>query len=558
MSFRLDDVLYLEWAKAHSLLDCWNPAVDRILNGFRPILASVMWLLTHTAGTDHYWLWQLTLDASFFIALAYAGRTARYISSKGIALHTSILLYWLAFLPILNVLFWFSDMTFTIELMFVTMAWYYGIRGLLEARFVSFVVGLIFGTLGILTKEPAIVYVHVILFGTFVLRRHEILAAWKLRSSSERMFALLLYALSLGVSVWIYLASPARETRFVGMSGSSGSLMDFVFDRQEYYASIFLTVLPRLLIFAPIVYSSIRTLIAKWLTPRHTLAQSQYIALVLAVILLFIPISHTIFGISAILVVSLILACFAGTTSERRIATLVLPFGVAAVIALTALSITLMISKTQLTEVAILLIVIGGWGWSLLIGDLCSLLTPILARPRLKELVAGIGFVVFFGVAFAFLPKFGKQERLLRDVRDVRANVNDAIKWSAKYLPRNATLIVPDYGIYGISNSNVLNRGDDASKIEAQYVFHNGYVFIYLGVLSRPDIQHVYLEDSLTMAKQLDSVRTLPDGYLLIQSSRDYTRFHNTSTTPSLLTSRDSLMQQFTAGGFHSEIWRLR
>jgi hypothetical protein len=558
MSFRLDDVLYLEWAKAHSLLDCWNPAVDRILNGFRPILASIMWLLTHTAGTDHYWLWQLTLDTSFFIALAFAGRTARYLSNRAVALPVSIVLYWLAFIQILNVLFWFSDMTFTIELMFVTMAWYYGIRGLLEARFGSFTTGVICGILGILTKEPAIVYVHVILLGIFMLRRREILDAWNTRSSTERIVAILLYALSLIVSIWIYLASPARETRFVGMSGPSRSLLSFILDRQEYYASIFLTTGPRLLLFVPIIYTAIRTLIAKWLTPRRTLIQSQFITLMIAVVILFVPFSHTVFGISAVLIISLLLACFSGTASQRRAASLMLPFGFATVIALAALSITLMISKTQLTEVAILLIVISGWGWSGFIGDVCSILTPILARPRMKGLMVTIASVLVFGVAFALLPKFAKQEGLLRDVRDVRANVNDAIKWSAAHLPQHATLVVPDYGMYGINNSNVLNRGDDASKIEAQYVFHNGYVFIYFGVLSRQDIQHVYLEDSLTLRKQLDSVRALHNGYLLIQSSRDYSKFHNASSAQPLLSSGDTLLQQFTAGGFHSEIWELR
>ena len=157
MAFRLDDVLHIQWAHTHTLFGALDPKHGSIVRSFRPIFASTIWLLTHTAGMEHYLPWHVTLVGSFLIGLGYAAKTSRYIASAPSALYAVALLYWIAFLPILNVLFWYGDLTFTIELMFTCSAWFYLLRGMLEAKLGAFILGSLLGVFAVMTKEPAIV-----------------------------------------------------------------------------------------------------------------------------------------------------------------------------------------------------------------------------------------------------------------------------------------------------------------------------------------------------------------------------------------------------------------
>src|SRR6266511_163454 len=109
MPFRLDDVLHMDWAREHSFWDAFDVQKGEIVRSVRPVFAMTIWLLTHTAGIDHYFPWHLVLVGSFLIGLTYAGKTARYIAQKDSALYFTTGFFWIAFLPILNVLFWYGD-----------------------------------------------------------------------------------------------------------------------------------------------------------------------------------------------------------------------------------------------------------------------------------------------------------------------------------------------------------------------------------------------------------------------------------------------------------------
>ena len=181
MPFRLDDVLLMLWAQTHSLADAFDPIRGQMINSFRPIFALTAYLLTHFAGWEHPFWWHLTLDLSLLTGIAFTGLTARYLTGRWYALQITIALYFLAFLPILNIFFWYSDLTFGLELAFTSMVWYFGLRGLYEARIGFWFAAMAFGVFAVLSKEPAFVLIHVVLFGSLLLDRHAIVASWKAR-----------------------------------------------------------------------------------------------------------------------------------------------------------------------------------------------------------------------------------------------------------------------------------------------------------------------------------------------------------------------------------------
>src|SRR5579864_484936 len=76
MPFRLDDVLHMDWAREHSFWDAFDITRGEIVRSVRPVFAITIWVLTHTAGIDHYLPWHIVLVGSFLIGLGYAGKTA--------------------------------------------------------------------------------------------------------------------------------------------------------------------------------------------------------------------------------------------------------------------------------------------------------------------------------------------------------------------------------------------------------------------------------------------------------------------------------------------------
>src|SRR5205085_1634040 len=141
-------------------------------------------------GWEHPFWWHLTLTLSLLTGLAFAGLTARYLAERWYALQISIVLYWVAFAAILNVFFWYSDLTYGLELAFVGPAWYLGLRGMYEARLRFWLIGMVSACLAVMSKEPALVLVHVVLLGSFTMNRHEIIVLWRTQKPRTRIAAI--------------------------------------------------------------------------------------------------------------------------------------------------------------------------------------------------------------------------------------------------------------------------------------------------------------------------------------------------------------------------------
>lgn len=553
MPFRLDDVLHMEWAMNRELLDAWHPVRGEIVRSVRPMFAATIWLLTHYAGLNDYWPWHLTLVGSFLIALAFAGLTARYISRRNSALYFTTVLYWLAFAPIVNVLFWYGDLTFTIELMFVCSAWYFGLKGLLDGRTGMWMLGVVLGSLAVMSKEPAIPLVHGVWLGAILFRLQEFKATWLAMPKAKQILFIVLYALVLGVSIWIMLASPTKANRFLDPEViPSDEFRVLIQDRIDYYSSILLSPAARLLLITPLVF-----MVLEIITRRFGNGPGQFVArIVLAAAFAFLFFYPLWFAL--LLLVACLIFIGWKHRHDARSAWLAMPFVICVIVIVGALLITSMLVKTQLNELALTILVVAGWGWSRVLEESVEVVRPYMTTVPVKVATAVGIFVISFGGIMLGSSKIAKYEQLLRDAQGVRNNANNAIKYAAKALPQNAVLAVTGYSLHGIDNYHALTSKDDQTKLQQQYTFNQGYNYVYLNLLNRRDINVVYLEDSLITMRALDSMRAQGNGYLFLQTALDSALFHGLAIPNDFLKYKDTLIQKFNEGPYPSEIWLLR
>lgn len=550
MPFRLDDVLHIEWAREYSLLDAFTTEIVRSL---RPLFAVTVWILTHTAGTDSYFPWHLTLVASFLIGLAFTGLTARYITGRASALYASVTLFWIVFLPILNVLFWFGDLTFTLELMFTAAAWYYGLRGLLEARLGFWIAGCFLAIFAVLSKEPAIVLTNVVFIGTFVFYVQGIREAWINKSRRSQLLAILAYLALVAVSVILFLASPTKSNRFFDVAAMQGeSLQYYMSDRLRYYGEIFAPAYVRLLLLLPMHYMLIdgvgRTIGSKkkW---------TMFAVIFFATFIVVFGSRQPLFVIAYYIAVPII-ASFTPVRYKERLLLLV-PFALCMAIVFVALLITIMLVKTQLVEFAFLVSLVSGCFLAYWFESIATVYSRL--RRRRGDFIAAVLIAAVLIAAAVFLsPSISSKESLLREVQATRFNANDAIKWMAIELPRGSTVLVTGPKLYGRSSESELASSGDATKAYAQYTFLQGYIATYFELLGRPDLQLAYLEDSLEVHDKLNRFRASYNNYLFLQTGQDYARFHSTINNEHPIRFGDTLLAAFARGKYASEIWKLK
>jgi hypothetical protein len=549
MPFRMDDVLYIQWANHHSILDAFSPSNGELFLSFRPVIAIVFWLLTHLAGTEQYWIWHLVLVGSFFTAIAFTGRTARFISEKDSALQISSVVYWLAFLPILNILFWFADMTYALEMMFVSIAWYYGLRAIDDPKLKTWTIANIFGILAVLSKEPALLMIHGVWIGAIYLKWRKFKRGIKRMTSRERIIWSVTYGIFFLISLNQYILSNATSTRFFHISVvPHDQMMFFVKDRIRYYTETLCTV-PFIVYMLVALLGIISANSAK--LPKRRAIYACIVTLI-AIILWIVskPLLITFF------LVAFFVFSIQGTVRATRMAFASL-FALIAIVNVGFLLITVMLVKTQLAELSFLLSVIGGAGASLFIANARDYIKQN-NRSLLRIGVPVATVIVVIGACFVLLPKLKAKEQLLRDVKTTRTHANDAVKWIAKNLPTDATVLVTGSNMFGIADENQITSYDDEFKLRVQHTFHQGFIRAYYQALGRSDLHLGYLEDSTIATRTLDSCRNIGGYYLFLQTVAEVERFHQIVGGVHLLNNSDSLCANFNSGGFPCEIWRLR
>jgi hypothetical protein len=408
------------------------------------------------------------------------------------------------------------------------------------------------GSLAVLSKEPAFVLVHLVLLGSFLLERHQISVAWDGKTRSNRYLAITVYAILLGVTAWVALVSPTKANRFFPLA--TPGFQNLVRERIMYYSAIYLSVTARILLFTPMVYAFIRTVFERKMK-MSSAARFSFFSF-FAIVLALLCFQNILISIALVTFIFLSLATIpsAEQGSVRRL----LPFVACLVIASGALLFTIQLVKTQLTEAALLSSILASLAWCVWGGDFIRVIQPIRSKKAfISVTISGISLI---GIALiiGIWPRIVREERLLREVRDVRQNANDAMLWSAMNLPPGSLLAVTDYNLYGIDGSGAITAKDDETKLAEQPTFAGGFVFDALAVLGRTDFRRTFLTDSVLLPRVLNAMRGEPDSYILLQSKLDFDLFHGLDDHNPLVSMHDSLVAQFSRGPYPCEIWMLR
>jgi hypothetical protein len=393
--------------------------------------------------------------------------------------------------------------------------------------------------------------VHTIFAGTLLLCFKEIKNAWRNKPQFNKILAIVLYLVFILISLKLYFASPTKSNRFFNLNAlPHDKLMFFINDRLRYYSESLLNPIARILLITPLLYSLFAIYFRKKFTPALCLS------LILLSVLVSFFVVKSIIIFAVILLITPFVNIFRNKNSQDN--KILLLFSISAIIILGVLMITVMLVKTQLTELSFVLLVISGVYWSRLLKDMLEVSKPLLSQKKNIRIILSIGCLAFVAIIYFSYPALKAKEQLLSQVRDVRTNANDAIKWMGANLPRNSEVLVTAPSLYGLGGEDEMTAKDDQYKLYAQYTFLQGYTRSYFRALNRDDLALGYLEDSLKLSRILDSCRNQSKYYLFLQTGLDVDRFHSQINGIKPFKSRDSLLAKFSNGPFPSEIWEIR
>jgi hypothetical protein len=166
--FRADDAYYLEWAAAHySPLSAFNPAEAELFSTVRPLQNLAWWGLYRLCGLNP-WPYQLVLTLLFGFSFVFFYRLVRVAFSRPVALF-SLLAYGGVFYYLTYVVFWFSDLTFALEILLLNLSLLLLVRAA-SGKGRYFIFGILAWLGAVLAKEPSALIVPLVLAGYLLVQ----------------------------------------------------------------------------------------------------------------------------------------------------------------------------------------------------------------------------------------------------------------------------------------------------------------------------------------------------------------------------------------------------
>ncbi len=437
--FREDDVVYLDWARTHSWVEGLRSSQAVLFGMFRPVQNLTWWGLYHFAGLNPY-PYQVVILFTYLAAMAAFFAFIRTTLSVRTA-WTSIAVYGVAFYFLMYIVFWFSDFTYTLELMFAHGAlWLFALavkhntRRHLTGAVILFCVA-------VAAKEPAALIVPLVCFQ--VLAVH-----WTRLGRPSRIRLGVTAGLMLVAGLaWIVANASVASRQGIPWAQGAESVSVFIRQRWSFYAAI-LTAFPTILVWVAILFPLVHRVVARFLP--HALSAmvlSMGVSVVMTGLLKMTP-------DVALLV---LLGAFAVLIVWRHPAGIGALWAAPAILGIMTLDYTV---RTYLVEASFGLALAGGAAISLLL----DLVVPRLAlRPgrqlrRNLVIVASGGLVLAIGMAPLLLGKW----RALQALSANRQNFAGAISYLAHPgagVP--APLLIVDYNDMGlVYERDILPLGD--------------------------------------------------------------------------------------------------
>ena len=149
--FRADDVLYLNWAKKYTNpFLVFNPPEEIFKLWYRPILLLLWWCLYHLFELNSTY-YQIVVFLFYGFSFVFFYKFVENAFSKNVAL-LSLIAYFLVFYFLGYIIFWFSDLTFILQLFFMNLSLYLFVVTINGKSFLIW--GFLIYICAFLSKEP--------------------------------------------------------------------------------------------------------------------------------------------------------------------------------------------------------------------------------------------------------------------------------------------------------------------------------------------------------------------------------------------------------------------
>ena len=444
--FRADDVYYLKWAHGHDqALSSFLPSQAVLLGMFRPLQNLTWWLLYHAFGLN-------PLPYHFFIVLLYSFSFLVYfklielVFSLRVACF-ALLAYFSTFFYLIYIMFWFSDLTYIIEIFFINLSLLLLISAV--KRRGHYIWGILSYLCATLAKEPAILIVPAV-FSVYLFSEWRSLEHDK-RKQSAMVAGALIFLAALAITFNPFLHSRQGLSFSLGLPG----IAEFIAQRWDFYAG-YLFSEPGILILFSVFFLVLMEFARKKLLDT---ARWFYISL----------------AVSAIL--SLILKRFQAVALFALTAAFV-PFWIrrskvsfAAVWFLLPLLGVMTISymvRTYLMEASFGMAIIVGYALSEIVAHAGAQLRRLPLQVVRIAIPALLGLILLLGIR-GLGSKIKTKLEALHLLSASRQNCKNAVEYASSHLEAaNNTLIVIDYEDMGLNYINDFLPLDDRTKAQRQ------------------------------------------------------------------------------------------
>jgi hypothetical protein len=499
--FRGDDSTYLRWAQSHSLAEVFQPSQAVLFGVFRPMQNLTWWLLYRAFGLNPY-AYQLLL-ASLFVGSMYF--FYQIIRREGVVFPgiLAVAAFFVPFHFLLYFLFWYSDLTFGIELFFVTGSVFF-LAGGLNGDYQKFIWGAIFAVIAFFSKEPSLIIIP-----SFVACY--LIGHWRDVKLSNRVKWTMLLSAPLVPVIFLKLFSYASDRAANILSLNLPDMLNYLRMRYEFYGARLMGFPAGIMLLSCAMGVVFSKAVRLWARPEKTSRRMELGAILLALVAAGVvyrqpAISHTIF------LASIMLAALLYLPISYAVAWFVLPFSLLLTVDF--------ITQTYLLEAVYGLAIFLAFALSKLLATAVSCFprkiseTAVGKKSALASLAAGA-----IVISLLAMPRAKALHEELQLFKTVRHNFRDMVQYVAAHCESGAEIYLIDYELMGLRDIDFYTKSNH-EKIRLMKTMWGGELATFLNVLGRNDLHVKMLSErdqngAQKNAEYILAYNRIEDGYVI-------------------------------------------
>ncbi len=278
--FRLDDATFLYWSRLHSNpLDSFQNSKASLFGTFRPMQNLIWWVMYRVFGLNSF-LYQLFTTLLYGLSFVFLFKFVEKAFTRKIAILT-VILYFMLFLKLTYIIFWFSDLTFILEIFLINLSLYFLITAI-NKHSKNYVWGILCYIFASLSKEPAIIIIP-------VASLYYVIAQWKVINNRIKSLIITGSLLIVGV-IWTFF-NPSIKQRAVSTNILSiSSFLKIATEKFNFYSGHLFSGLGILILFFAFYILLKQFIIPKRLKNGLRILLSATISIAISLVLIQFPV----------------------------------------------------------------------------------------------------------------------------------------------------------------------------------------------------------------------------------------------------------------------------